>query len=96
MKEAVSETGGKENATQLLTQYGLLSNGLGSTTSSEDDREPQPQQPAVERASEAEAEQIVSQHPECYISYHYTHRSLSVTSMLLRTCVYGAGNNNTF
>ena len=93
MKEAVSETGGKKNATQLLTQYGLLSNGLGSTTSSEDDREPQPQQPAVERASEAEAEQIVSQH---YMSYHYTHRSLSVTSMLLRTCVYGAGNNNTF
>ena len=67
MKEAVSVTGGKENATQLLTQYGLLSNGLGSTTSSEDDREPQPEQPAGERASEAEAEQIVSQHRVLHI-----------------------------
>ena len=62
MKEATASTAGEKNATQLLTQYGLLSSDLGSSTSSVEIREPQQPQSQDQQnvgTSEAEVDQMV-------------------------------------
>lgn len=78
-KEAVSKAGEK-NPSQLLTQYDLLSSGLGSSTNSVEIREPQqPQeQPNQERANEAEVEQMVNVVLGVQI-YHNTYMYMHVT-----------------
>ena len=76
-KEATSASGDREkNATQLLTQYDLLSSGLGTSrtdnTSSEEVREPQQELGEGDKeggTSEEELDQMVNS-PVCVCVVH--------------------------
>ena len=63
-RKEVASTAGEKNPTQLLTQYSLLSSGLGSSTSAVEIREPQQSQEqqnegGEEGPSETEVDQMV-------------------------------------
>ena len=63
-RQEVASKAGEKNPTQLLTQYGLLSSGLGNSTSAVEIREPQQSQEqqnegGEEGPSETEVDQMV-------------------------------------